>query len=343
MHYDAGKHRDRLFRPTRRRIALPLSLIVLILAAIGLWLIPTDFLQTSLPINVPAFTLPPPTPSITPIPRPTPLHGGRIVFTCTRGLTNHLCMIGSDGTHFQQLTTDDNNDYYPVFSPQGDAIVYASNYQGGFDLFRRELADGKTDQLTFNIGNAFSPSFSPDGGRLVFVNRVGSGPYSLWVMGLSGEPPHQIYAGSGTIVAAAWSPSADRIAFAMSVDQHDSYEIFLLSLAARDRAPERISRGLPGIDGSLVWSQDAKNLLFCAGPLGFKNIYRMDIGNDVPIQLTDGGNNAAAAYSVDARWIVFNSLRNGTNANLYIMRSDGSDLRQLTNDSEPDWQPQWEP
>jgi hypothetical protein len=25
------------------------------------------------------------------------------------------------------------------------------------------------------------------------------------------------------------------------------------------------------------------------------------------------------------------------------MRTDGTDVRQVTNDPEPDWQPQWEP
>src|SRR5258707_5042242 len=129
----------------------------------------------------------------------------------------------------------------------------------------------------------------------------------------------------------------------MDIGQQNSYELFLLNLADLNRPPQRVSRGLPGIDGSLQWSPDARNLLFCAGPPGFKNVYRMDIGNDAPIQLTDGGNNAAAAYSVDGKWIVFNSLRNHTNANLYIMRADGSDIHQLTNDVEPDWQPQWEP
>jgi len=39
---------------------------------------------------------------------------------------------------------------------------------------------------------------------------------------------------------------------------------------------------------------------------------------------------------------VFNSMRaTSGNANIFIMRPDGSDVRQLTNDTEPDWQPRW--
>jgi Tol biopolymer transport system component len=36
-------------------------------------------------------------------------------------------------------------------------------------------------------------------------------------------------------------------------------------------------------------------------------------------------------------------LRNNDQADIFIMRPDGSDVRQVTTDPEPDWQPQWEP
>ena len=39
----------------------------------------------------------------------------------------------------------------------------------------------------------------------------------------------------------------------------------------------------------------------------------------------------------------FAMLRNNDQADIFIMRPDGSDVRQVTNNPEPDWQPQWEP
>ena len=59
--------------------------------------------------------------------------------------------------------------------------------------------------------------------------------------------------------------------------------------------------------------------------------------------LTNGGNNAACSYSPDGQWIAFNSLRNNDQADIFIMRADGSSLSQVTDNAEPDWQPQWEP
>jgi len=105
----------------------------------------------------------------------------------------------------------------------------------------------------------------------------------------------------------------------------------------------QVSHGLQGVGGSLDWSPDGKSLLVYAGPVGDKDIFRLEIATGLTTQLTDGGNNAASSYSPDGQYIVFNSLRNNDQADLFIMHADGTEVRQLTDNPEPDWQPRWEP
>jgi len=150
-----------------------------------------------------------------------------------------------------------------------------------------------------------------------------------------------LYAGPNTIVSVDWSPDGNTIAFAMAVDSPDAYEIFLMNPDATN--VRQLTRGLQGIGGSLDWSPDGKSLLIYAGPPGDKDIFRIDVNAKTASQLTDGGNNAACSYSPDGEWIAFNSLRNNDQADLFIMRADGSSTRQITDNPEPDWQPQWEP
>ncbi len=288
--------------------------------------------SATLPTAAPTFTLPP---------EPTRQDGGRIVFTCTRGDYNQLCMIRPDGRNYQQITNSPANNYYPTFAPGGEMLVFASNRFGSFDLFLLLLNSGNLSQLTQNIGNAFSPSFSPDGFQIVFANRAAEGPTSLWVTNREGSNPRLLYAGANTIVNAAWSPDGSQIAFAMSVGQPNEFQVFLLDV--QTEAVRQVQTGLLGIGGSLDWSPDGKNLLVFAGAPGDKDIYRLEIETGNAARLTSGGNNSAAAYSPDGAWVVFNSLRNNEQADLYIMRADGSELRQLTDNPEPDWQPRWEP
>ena len=282
-----------------------------------------------------------PPPTITLTPRPTDPHGGRIAFICTREGFNQLCMINRDGTGLTQLTDMDANNYYPTFPPDGASILFSSNRNGAFDLYSLSFAKKQLLQITENIGNVISPDYSPDGRRIVFANRAGDGPTSIWMVNADGLNPHQLYAGTDTIVAVAWSPDGERIAYAMSVGIPQEYEIFTMDSNGKNHV--RISQKLQGIGGSLDWSPDGKYILVYAGAFADKNIFKIEAATGAYIQLTAGGNNAGAVYSPDGKYIVFNSLRNDDQADLYIMRSNGENQVQLTNHPEPDWGAQWTP
>jgi TolB protein len=280
-----------------------------------------------------------PPPTFTPIPKPTDPKGGRIAFTCTRGDYNQICMINRDGSGLIQLSDMEASNYYPVFTPDGGSLLFASNRNGPFDLYLLLFGEKQLFQITKNVGNVVSPDYSPDGRRIVFANRASDGPTSIWMVNADGLNPRLVYAGADTIVAAAWSPDGEKIAYAMSVGIPQEYEIFTMNTEGKNHV--RISQGLAGIGGSIDWSPDGKSLLVYAGAYGDKDIYKIEVADGSYAQITNGGNNAGASYSPDGLYIVFNSLRNDEQADLYIMRADGSNQVQLTNHPEPDWGAQW--
>jgi TolB protein len=257
-------------------------------------------------------------------------------------------MVNRDGSGLLRLTDDFANDYYPAFSPTGGAIAFASNRsQGTFDLYFMVLSTSSLVQLTAEIGNAFSPDFSPDGEQVVFANQDESGRTSLYIVNRTGENLRLLFdgpnfAGPTSIVGAAWSPDGQLIAFAMSTTQLFEYEIFFIP-ADGSQPPQQLTTGLLGITGSLDWSPDGRYLLVSAGPPGDKDIFNIDLQANTIARLTSGGNNNSPSFSPDGQYIAYNSLRNGGQADIYIISADGTDERQLTNNPEPDWQPQWEP
>ncbi len=344
------KRARRLFgrRPTgERRIPFGILVVLAVLAILGL-IRPA---QAPFDINPSNVRLPTSTPPPTARPAPTDAHGGHVVFTCTRQEINQICMIAPDGTGFRQLTDGKANSYYPALSPDAKDLVFAVNQYDGFDIFSLGLevtegprqARSRSRRLTDNLGNTFNPCFSPDGRSIAFLNRVGDEPSGLWVMESDGADPRKIYSSDRPIVAAAWSPDSTRIAFMMSVGTSYAYEVFLLEMARLEAPPVQVSKGLPGIGGSISWAPDQRDLLLFAGPAAAREIYRLELAEGSLTQLTHGGNNASPDYSPDGQYIVFNSLRNNGQADLFIMRADGHSTRQLTTFPEPDWQPQWGP
>lgn len=280
-----------------------------------------------------------PPPTFTPIPKPTDPHGGRIAFTCTRGDFHQLCMIHRDGTGLIQITDMQASNYYPRFTRDGESLLFVSNRNGAFDLYLLDFAKRDILQITNRIGNAISPDYSPDGRYIVFANRVGDNPTAIWMVNADGLNPRLVFTGAGDIVAVAWSPNGEKIAYAMSVGVPQEYEIFIMDADGRNH--RRLSQGLRGIGGSLDWAPDGSHVLIHAGPFGDKNIFKLDANTGEFAQLTRGGNNAGASYSPDGRYIVFNSLRNDDQADLYIMRADGTNEVRLTNHPEPDWGAHW--
>ena len=338
----AGQSQQGRALPHRNWRSIGVALLLVTAAAAALVRLPPPERPVVTPL--PAIVLPAEageTPSPNPTERLVNPRDRRLVFTCTRGDFNQLCMINFHGTGMLRLSDLEASDYYPVFGPAGDGILFASNRNGSFDLYWLAFAGRELSQLTSGVGNAFSPDFSPDGQKIVFANQAGGEPASIWIANRDGFNPHVLYSGGRAIVAVAWAPDGAQLAFAMSMGLPTEYEIFTLDVDGG--SPRRISVGVLGIGGSVSWSPDSRYILASAGPVGDKDIYRLDVDTREVVQLTRGGDNSAPAYSPDGKYVAFNSTRNDGQADLYVMDADGSNLRRLTDDPEPDWGPRWEP
>lgn len=65
-----------------------------------------------------------------------------------------------------------------AWSPAGDAILYASDRSGVFNIYAHSLKNGTSHQLTNVIGGAHSPALSPDG-RWLYLLALRAGGYDI--------------------------------------------------------------------------------------------------------------------------------------------------------------------
>ncbi len=89
-----------------------------------------------------------------------------------------------------RLTFDPAEDHYPVWTPDGQRIVFdSSRVGGGHNLFWKAAdGTGQVERLTTSPNNQTAHSFSPDGKRLVF-RETATG--ELQVLSMEGERTSQ--------------------------------------------------------------------------------------------------------------------------------------------------------
>jgi TolB protein len=96
-----------------------------------------------------------------------------------------LFVSNADGTAERPLLDSDSLDYNPVWSPDGQWIVFTSERDGSADLYRVRPDGTGLQRLTTSRTYDDQAEFSPDGQKLVFVSTRADGTADLWTRDLS--------------------------------------------------------------------------------------------------------------------------------------------------------------
>ena len=147
---------------------------------------------------------------------------------------------------------------------------------------------------------------------------------------------------------ATWAPyTPPYLAFAS--DRGGNRDIYVL--AGEHGTPRQVT-GSPANDEQPAWSPAWTRLAFVSDRDGNPEIYTIEAGCDAARKTeaacavrrltNDPADDMLPAWSPDGQWIAFVSTRDG-NAEIYLMRSDGTDVRRLTEDPGGDWRPVWMP
>lgn len=156
-----------------------------------------------------------------------------------------------------------------------------------------------------------------------------SGNFDIYTIDINGENLRNITDSRANDAGATWSP--DGRFFAYHAELNRNTDIYVMDIDTKKS--RRLTKD-PGIDALAAWSPDGKWIAFCSDRSGSYEIYKMDVRGKNRQRLTRlPGRNTAPAWSPDGQWIVFGSFRRNKEGFreqfLYVMDSDGKDLRQL--------------
>ena len=126
-----------------------------------------------------------------------------------------LYIAAADGSDEHLLLGAPGIDYDPVWSPDGQSIVFTSDREGSADLFRVHADGTGLERITTNAAYDDQAAFSPDGTQLVFVSSRNGGFAHLWTMDLQTRRAKSLTTGSGMggDFRPSWSADGQWIAF----------------------------------------------------------------------------------------------------------------------------------
>ena len=93
-----------------------------------------------------------------------------------------IWITSSAGGRATPLTQHVETDAYPLFSPDGKWVAFASRRNGNMDIFAVPVEGGVARQLTWHSGHEIPQGWSSDGRFLIFSGKRDTPNYALFTV-----------------------------------------------------------------------------------------------------------------------------------------------------------------
>jgi Tol biopolymer transport system component len=215
----------------------------------------------------------------------------------------------------------------PTIAPDRSALVYNSDREGTYDLWRMPLwankPAGPAVRLTQLEGTTACPAFSPDGRWLAFF-RVVAGQRDVWVMPSEGGAPSNFSGLPGSAVQPEWSPDGSRIAFCS--DRGGSQQFWVAPV--RDGRRNGEARQLTFGEGSVsycAWSPDGASLAYVREDANGHDVWLTALdGTSPPRRLTHGANASRIVWVHDTGTLLVAGGWGTTHTSIRVVPLDGA-------------------
>jgi Tol biopolymer transport system component len=253
-----------------------------------------------------------------------------------------LWIVGSDGKGAAALTDSIHHSVSPIWTSDGDGILYVSNARGSRDLYFQRIRGNKADGPAQRLTTGLTIHGIAAGGEDRVAYSVWNTSVGIWSLPIprsgsaSVKSARQITSATERIESLSVSPDGQWLTF--DSDRTGNMDIYKarvdgtgLQQLTRNRAD----------DFRPSWSPDGRQIAFHSWRSGNRDSYAMSADGSAERVIAGGpGHEYAGVWSPDGNEIVFYGER-GERAQIYVAPAAGGNARKLTSDggAGPMWSP----
>ena len=278
--------------------------------------------------------------------------GERIAFRSERD-GGGIFVMGATGEDVRRLT---DFGYNPAWSPDGKEIVCSTGWflrpedggtSAGGQLFRVSIATGEKRLIKGKTVDAKQPHWSPHGDRVAYW-QIEGGQRDILTVAASGGDPVSVTNDPYVDWNPVWSPDGRYLYF--SSDRGGSMNLWRVRIDEQSgktlAALEPVTTPSPS-SAFVSFSHDGRQMAYVQQVRNW-NVYKADFDPSreatvgQPVAVTQGSKEVVFPdVSPDGQWIAYTSRLKPED--VFIVKTDGTGLRQLTDDVHEDRVPRWSP
>lgn len=219
-------------------------------------------------------------PQLSPDGKTIVFYSNRRTLTTEKGQepTNQIYTINRDDRTVKQLTSDKSGNYDPIFSPDGNAILFKSTRDDGFgDIFTMNIDGTNQRNITKerNTTEEWDPVFNADGTIIYFVSRLSEthSTDELFKMNADGTNVTQLTSNVFPDWYPAVNPKTGVLLFISKLAASTSDDLFVSDGNGNNRSD---ITNLKGNDNDPAWNLDGTKIIFINDHDGNYNMFMMN-------------------------------------------------------------------
>lgn len=270
---------------------------------------------------------------------------GNIAFESNRTVNYDIFVQNADSSSSAvNLISGSGNDVTPVWSPDGEEMVFASDRDGDFDVYLLTSSGAEINLTQSSSWDDFHPTWSPNGNKIVFSSNRSGSYYQIYTMNPDGSNVQQIGVIPGNnAMYPHYSPDGNKIVYMRATVTAPiclwNWDVWVMDTNGGNQ--QQITTQL-GADLYPNWTPEGDIIYAsCRNLLDF-DLYTIDPITYYEVQNTNWflSNEWGATFSPDANYIAFNSDYSG-NTEVYTVLAGGGTASNFTQNAAEDLAASW--